>query len=88
MTKEKMYYVRNEGYLGNALMWWAEGCKGYTCDIRNAHKFTAEKAESTCKRPQDTAYECEYIDNLLVAQKLIIDCQYVDNEMQLWKNNQ
>jgi hypothetical protein len=35
------------------------------------HKFT-EEAESTCKRPQDTAYECDYIDNLLVAHKLIM----------------
>ena len=85
MSKEKMYYVRNEGYLGNALIWWTKGRKGYTCDIRNAHKFTAEEAEITCKRPQDTAYECDYIDNLLVAQKLIIDSQYVDKKMQLWK---
>jgi hypothetical protein len=85
MSNEKMYYVRNEGYLGNALIWWTKGCNGYTCDIINAHKFTAEEAERTCKRPQDTAYECDYIDNLLVAQKLIIDSQYVDKKMQLWK---
>jgi hypothetical protein len=49
----------------------------------NAHNFK-EEAESTCKRPQDTAYECDYIDNLLVAHKLIIDSQYVDNKMRLW----
>jgi hypothetical protein len=53
-------------------------------DINNAYKFTKEEAESTCKRPQDTAYECDYIDNLLVAHKLIIDSQYVDNKMRLW----
>lgn len=82
---QKMYYVRNEGYLGNALIWWKKGCNGYTCDIRDAEKFTREQAESTCKRPQDTAYECDYIDNLLVAQKLIIDSQYVDKEHQLFK---
>jgi hypothetical protein len=82
---EKMYYVRNEGSLGNALIWWKKGCNGYTCDIRYAEKFTKEKAEKICKRPQYTAYECEYIDNLLIAQKLIVDCQYVDGGMQLWK---
>jgi hypothetical protein len=82
---EKMYYVRNEGYLGNALIWWKKGSNGYTCDIRDAEKFTKEEAEKTCKRPQDTAYECDYIDNLLIAQKLIVDCQYVDKKMQLWK---
>lgn len=86
MGTVKMYYIRNEGYLGNALIWWAKDRKGYTCDIRNAHKFTKEEAESVCRRPQDTAYECDYIDNLLVSQKLIIDSQYVDNKMQLWKD--
>jgi len=81
-----MYYVRNEGFLGNALIWWKEGRNGYTCDINNAHKFTKEEAESVCKRPQDTAYECDYIDNLMEAKKLIIDCQYVDDDNRLWRN--
>lgn len=85
MEKEKMYYVRNEGYLGNALMWWKKGCSGYTCDIRDAHKFTEKEAESTCKRPQDTAYDCYYIDNLLESHKLIIDSQYVDENKRLYK---
>jgi len=80
------YYVRNEGFLGNALLWWKKGCNGYTCDIRDAHVFTKDEAESICKRPQDTAYLCEYLDDLVKAQKLIIDCQYVDSKKQLWKN--
>jgi len=79
------YYVRNEGYLGNALLWWRKGRNGYTCDINNAHKFTKEEAEDVCKRPQDTAYKCEYIDGLARAKKLIIDCQYVDEDNRLWK---
>lgn len=79
-----MYYVRREGYLGNALIWWAIGRNGYTCDIKNAHRFTEEEAESVCKRPQDTAYKCSYIDGLISAQKLIIDSQYVDEEKRLF----
>lgn len=86
MSEQKMYYVRNEGYLGNALLWWKKGCNGYTCDIRDAHKFTFEEAQSICKRPVDTAYECDYIDELIIAQKLIIDCQYVDNKKQFFKH--
>ena len=46
---EEKYYIRNEGYLGNALMWWREGNKGYTCDIREAGKYTKEQAENICK---------------------------------------
>lgn len=73
---DKEFYIRNEGYLGNALMWWALG-GGYTCDINNAEKFTKERAEKICKRPQDSAYRCDYIDGLEEAKKLIIDSQYV-----------
>lgn len=42
---EKLYYIRNEGYVGNALVWWAENSKGYTTDIRKAGKYTFEEAE-------------------------------------------
>jgi hypothetical protein len=79
-----MYYIRNEGYLGNALIWWARGRNGYTCDIDNAHKFTKEEAERICERHQDTAYKCEYIDGLDSAKKTIIDSQYVDEEERMF----
>lgn len=82
---EKQYYIRNEGYLGNALLWWKFDNNGYTCDIRQAGKYSFEEAEEICRRPQDTAYEVEYIDNLLESKKLIIDCQYVDSSQQLFK---
>jgi len=80
------FYIRNEGYLGNALIWWQDG-GGYTFDIKKAEKFTEERAKSICKRPEDSAYKCEYIDNLLEAQKLIVDAQYVDEKARLWKDN-
>lgn len=80
----KYYYIRNEGYLGNALSWWKKG-GGYTCDFRNAELFTEEEAKEICKRPEDSAYDYTYIDTLLEAQKLIIDMQYVDEGMRLWK---
>jgi uncharacterized protein (DUF1015 family) len=85
MEKTKEYfYIRNEGYIGNALMWWQVG-GGYTCDIRQAEKFTEERAEKICQRPEDTAYNTKYIDSLKEAQKLIIDSQYVSDAMRLYK---
>ena len=80
------YYLRNEGYLGNALLWWKKG-GGYTCDIKQAELFTEEEAKIICKRPEDSAYQQDYIDNLLEAQKLIIDSQYVDSAKRLWKDS-
>lgn len=81
-----MYYIRNEGFLGNALIWW---CKtgGYTCDIKKAEKFTEEEAKKICKRAEDTAYSVEYIDELKEAQKLIIDCQYVSSKERKFEND-
>lgn len=81
-----MYYIRNEGYIGNALIWWAKDSKGYTSDINKAGKYTEEQARNICKRPEDTAYECDYIDNLTEAHKLIVDSQYVDNSKRLFKD--
>lgn len=83
--KAGLYYIRNEGYLGNALMWWHKSRNGYTCDIRNALKVGYEEAENICKRPEDTAYPVDYIDNNIQSQKLIIDSQYVGSAEQLFK---
>lgn len=82
---EQKYYIRNGGYIGNGLIWWAEKRKGYTSDIRKAGKYSLKEAFDICKRPDDTAYEVEYIDGLIEAQKLIIDCQYVDSKKELFK---
>lgn len=84
ITNNIMYYIRNEGFVGNALIWWGKNNNGYTSDIREAGKYTKEQAENICKRPEDSAYECEYIDNLIEAQKLIVDAQYVDDEKRLF----
>ena len=80
MAKEQMYYIQNAGYLGNAMIWWGVDGKGYTVDIRKAGKYTKERAKRICTRLEDTAWECEYIDNLEKAKKLIIDSQYPDRK--------
>ena len=79
-SKEQLYYIQNEGYLGNAMRWLGVDSKGYTSDIRKAGKYTEEQAKRICRRPEDTAWECEYIDSLEEAKKLIIDMQHVDSK--------
>lgn len=82
-TNEQLYYIQNEGFCGNALFWWGANSRGYVTDIRKAGKYTKEQAERICQREEDHAYPCEYIDNLLEAQKLIIDTQYVDRQQEV-----
>lgn len=77
---DKLYYIRyNNGYLGNAILWWKHNAKGYTTDINEAGKYSYEEAEKICRnRPQyDIAYECSIIDDNIQAHKTIIDAQYV-----------
>jgi hypothetical protein len=83
-NKTEYFYIRNEGYLGNALMWWRRG-GGYTCDIRQAEMFTESESKKICERPEDSAYNIKYIDSLKEAQKLIVDSQFVSDAMRLYK---
>lgn len=77
MKKEKLYYIQN-GYVGNAMVWWGENSSGYHTDFSKAGKYTKEEAKRIIKRPQDIAWECDYVDNCKEAQKLIIDAQYLN----------
>jgi nitrogen fixation-related uncharacterized protein len=82
--QEKWYYVQN-GYVGNAMMWWALDSKGYTIDITKAHKFTYDEAISILKsnekdkRRNEKVWSCDFIDNSEKAKKLIIDMQYLED---------
>jgi hypothetical protein len=77
VSKEKMYYIQN-GWVGNAILWWAENSNGYTTDFTKAGKYTKEHAKSIIKRPQDVAWECSHVDNCKESHKLIIDGQYLN----------
>lgn len=73
---EEMYYIQN-GYVGNAILWWGVDSKGYTTDFTKAGKYTKEQAECIIKRPEDRAWPCSYVDANEQAKKVIIDGQYL-----------
>lgn len=79
MSKE--YYIQN-GWVGNAIAWWAERSEGYTTDIRKACRYTEKEAKRIVdSRKEDIAWPCDYIDNNEKAKKTIIDCQLADNSV-------
>ncbi len=82
MEKEKLFYIQN-GYSGNAIVWWGVDSKGYVTDLSKAGKYTWEQVEKRIERPEDTAWECDYIDNNLDAQKVIVDGQYLDTHKRI-----
>jgi hypothetical protein len=75
--KGKLYYIQN-GYVGNAILWWGIDSKGYTTNFAEAGKYTYAEAKEIIKRPQDRAWLCSYVDKNEKAKKLIIDGQYLD----------
>lgn len=81
-AKEKLYYIQN-GWIGNAISWWAKDSKGYTTEIDKAGKYTKEEAKSIIQRPEDKAWECSHVDNCLAARKTVIDGQYLNTRYRL-----
>ena len=77
-----MYYIQN-GYVGNAILWWGVDSKGYTTDFTRAGKYTKEQAEGIIQRPEDRAWPCSYVDANEEAKKLIVDGQYLSHDMLL-----
>jgi hypothetical protein len=74
-------YIQVRGYSGNAMCWWRKGGAGYTYDIREAEMFPLEEAEKIVRSNETgkfTTHLCSDIERNVKAQKLIIDCQYID----------
>ena len=83
-TKEELYYIQN-GYLGNAILWWRKNSCGYTVNIKNAGKYTRDKTIAIINnRPnKDSAWLCSYIDNNVKAQVLTVENNNLDNSFKL-----
>ena len=62
---EEMYYIQN-GFSGNALVWWREDSKGYTSNLNEAGRYTKEFAlnQIALGRSGEHAWLCSYIDGI------------------------
>ena len=77
------YYIQDSRqYVGNCILWWSE--TGYTCDIKKAEVFNAEKKDNICNdRNTDIAWPKEYIDGKIQHH---VDMQYCNKqEAILWQ---
>lgn len=62
---EDLYFIRTEGYSGNALIWWRPNSQGYTSDIKKAGRYSKEETESICRGSRtELGYRCDKILNL------------------------
>lgn len=49
---EEEYYVIQNMWSGDAMVFWKEGCSGYTTNFEKAHKFTLEEARRNCRKSE------------------------------------
>lgn len=61
---EPLYYLQDtRSFVGNCPLWWREGGNGYTTDLRQAGKFTFERATRQMEsRETDVPWLCQEID--------------------------
>lgn len=73
------YYIQDSrSYVGNDILWWAQGQNGYTTDITKAHIFTEDQARlQNQDRYTDVPWPAEYINARI---KSVVDVQRVDRE--------
>ncbi len=65
LDETDLYYVQDDrGYVGNAVSWWAHGGSGYTCKIKNAHKYTKDEVikDFTNGRETDVIWSARHVD--------------------------
>lgn len=65
----KLFYIQDcRAAVGNCVLWWRAAGQGYTCDLKDAGKFTAEEARRYAgDRHTDVARPVEDVDRLAVA---------------------
>jgi hypothetical protein len=61
---KKQYYIRKEGYVGDAWIWWRANSHGYTTNMDQAGIYSEEDARRICSNStESSAYEVEKIKN-------------------------
>lgn len=77
IKKERLYYLCDtRTVVGNCLMFWRKGAKGYSCDLNQAEVYTEKEAMSLHKgRETDVPMPKDLLDLLV---KRHIDHQDID----------
>lgn len=64
-TDGELFYILDaSSVVGNCALWWRPEGRGYTCDLADAGKYTAEQAAAL--RPTDVLVSCAVADAAVV----------------------
>jgi hypothetical protein len=72
----EFYLQDSRGYVGNDVLWWAKGGRGYTTDLSKAEVYSQEDAQAqhNC-RESDIPWPKDYID---AKTRPAVDMQYIN----------
>lgn len=81
---DDLYYIQS-GYVGNAMLWWAQDSRGYTTHFEKAGKFTKKEAISNInnKPREDSAWLCSHVDECKAAHILVIETGNLDTDFRI-----
>lgn len=73
---EQLFYLQDSrDYVGNDVLWWAVGGRGYTTDLRKAQTYGKDEAQRMHNsRETDIPWPKEYID---AKTRPAVDMQYI-----------
>ncbi|MCA8328908.1 hypothetical protein [Burkholderia cepacia] len=77
-----LFYVQDSrSFVGNDVLWWAQGGSGYTTDLRKAHVYTREEAQARHnERATDIPWPKDYIDS---KWRPAVDFQHIKRDQAL-----
>ena len=77
-SDDSMFYIQN-GYVGNAVLWWGLNSNGYVCDIHKAQAYTKQYVlkHFVNGREEDRIWESKHVLDCI---KEIVDGQFLKPE--------
>jgi len=76
MSDQLFYLQDSRSYVGNDVLWWATGGRGYTTDLRQAETYTKDAAQAKHNsRETDIPWPKEYINS---KSRPAVDMQYIN----------
>lgn len=71
-----LFFIQN-GYVGNAVLFWAQGERGYTTDPGKAHKYTRQEVldKFAKHRAEDRIWPVDHVEQHI---RPFVDGQYLD----------
>ena len=83
-SDEELYYIQT-GYVGNAILWWADNSNGYTAHFLKAGKYTKEETMKILNNGpnQDCGWLCSHVDNHVEAHVMTVESGFLNRDYQI-----